>query len=31
MPVAEKTYLFRVLYDGFCIYFLRKVGLLGPR
>ena len=30
-PVAEKTYLFRVPYYGFYIWFLRKVGLFGYR
>ena len=29
--LAEKTYLFRVPYYGFCIWFLKKVGLSGHR
>ena len=29
--VAEKTYLFRVPYYGFYIWFLKKIGLQGER
>ena len=31
LPVAEKTYHFRVPYYGFYIWFLKKVGLFGYR
>ena len=31
LPVAGKTYFFRVPYEGFYIWVLKKVGLLGYR
>ena len=31
LPVAEKTYLFRVPSYDYCIWFLKKVGLFGYR
>ena len=31
LPVAEETYLFRVPYYDYCIWFLKKVDLFGYR